>query len=107
MEEGLKNKLYRNSIILEKITKLNSKEKQKAIIQLLKGKSERELGEELGLSHSVIHDWKTGRQNNNGNEIHISIDKIIEKLDGYKPKLDEYPKLEKLKKIIEQILERV
>ena len=58
----------------------------------------------MGIAISTLNDWATLRQDNNGNEIHISIDKMIEKLDGYKPKLNEYPKLEKLKKIIEKIL---
>jgi len=100
----LNTKLYSNALIGEKLMKLNQHEKQVIVSKLLVKMSERQLSEQIGISHSTIHDWKTGRQDNTGNNIHISIDKIIEKFDGYTPRLEEFPKLQKLKKIIEGLL---
>lgn len=93
-----------NALRIERFDRLNSKEKQKLVIRLKKSYSERELEKLTGIPHSTIHDWATGRQNNKGIETHISIDQMIRKLEGYKPKLNEFPKLEKLYKIIENIL---
>ena len=93
-----------NSLLLEKFTKLDKDEKQSTIKELLKDSSLRKLEIELGIPRSTLQDWSSGRQNNNGNEIHISIDTMIKKLDGYKPKLTEFPKLEKLRSIINDIM---
>ena len=96
-----------NSLRVEGMNKL-SKEERKKLVNRLKNKyklSNRKLQELTGIPHSTIHDWASGRQTNTGVATHVSIDMMLRKLDGYKPKLSEFSKLEKLKKIIENILE--
>jgi len=97
-------KLCKNALIAEKLLKLDKQERQTILNKLLTTTSERKLSEELGIPRSTLNDWVTLRQCNNGNEIHISIDTMIKKLDGYKPKKEEYAKLEKLKEVIEKLL---
>ncbi len=101
----LNDKLYKNSLILEKLVKLDKEERQNIVLDLLKNKSERELSEELGIPHSTIHDWKTLRQNNTEQFIHVSLTTIIRKLRGFKPSnLIERKQLERIKEIIVEIL---
>ena len=80
------DKLYKNALITEKLNKISKLERQQIIIKLLETRSERELSEELGIPHSTIHDWKTLRQNNTEENIHISLTLIIRRLKHYKPK---------------------
>ena len=97
----LEKKLYKNAILNSRLNRLSMEDKKKIITKLLIGKSERELGEELGISHSVIHDWKTGRQDNTGANIHISMATITRKLKEFKPKnAVDYMFLESIKKIV-------
>ena len=96
-----------NLLKVESIDRLSKEDRQKLVVKLNTqfNMTEREIGELLGRPHSTIHDWITGRQCGAGPLAHISIDKMIMKLEGYKPRLAEFTKLEKLKKIIEGILE--
>jgi len=103
----IKDKLYRNALIIERLNKLNKKERQIIITNLLKKKSERELSEEIGISHSTIHDWKTLRQNNTGQNMHLSLTHIIKKLKEFTPVTNfDYTKLNSIKDIVEQKLRK-
>ena len=101
-------KAYKNSLILERIVKLTKEERQEMVNELLKNKTIRDLGEELGVSHTTIHDWKTLRQSNKGNDAHISVKGMIRKLDGYDPvNKSEYEDLKKLSNILNEIMLKI
>ena len=108
--EGVKNALI-NQLRVEQLTKLSIEEKGHVVMKL-KDKyklSYRKLQILTGINHSTLQDWVSGRQTrqnaNEGTGTHVTIDMMIRKLDGYKPRLEEFGKLEKLKLIIERILE--
>lgn len=97
-------KILLNQLRIERLEKLSIKEKGK-IVKNLRDKyklSYRTMEELTGIPHSTLLDWVTGRQEKSG--IHISVDRLINYFKDYKPKLSEYPKLERLKIIIEEIL---
>jgi biotin operon repressor len=105
MNPNLKTKLYKNALIGEKLYKLDRKERQNVILYLLQTKSERELGEELGIPHSTIHDWKTLRQENSGKNIHISFNDFYRKISSLDPKdITDWGRLEQIKERIESLL---
>lgn len=101
----MKNTLI-NGLIGTRFNIIPIEERRKIIIRLQTKyhMSERDIEKETGISHSTIHDWISRRQDNTKENIHISIDQMIRKLEYYKPKLEEFPKLEKLNRIIEKIL---
>ena len=101
----LKEKLYKNALIGERLNKLNQKERQRVILDLLKDKSERELGEELGIPHSTIHDWKTLRQDNTGEGAHISLSFVYRKLSSLDPKnITDWGRIEQIRDVCEKLL---
>jgi len=104
-ENCVNNKILKNALMFEKLSKLSKDERQLIIKKLLVNKSERELEKELGMPHSTIHDWATGRQDNVGVGIHISLCMIIRKLKDYKIK-DKIERLQllEIKNIIEDKL---
>jgi len=111
MEEGflkmnkLKEKMYKNALIAERLNKISKQERQKIIIELLKNKTERELGLELGLSHSTIHDWKTLRQDNTEPVDHISLGYIYIKLSRITPtSISDWGRLEQIKAVVDKLL---
>jgi len=99
-------KVYKNAILQsEKLYKLDAKEKQEVVLELLKNNTERGLAEELGIPHSTIHDWKTLRQNNNGKDIHISFHAFLRKIEKTDPKeIKDWGRLEQIKERIEYLL---
>ena len=109
MEIKLKEKLYHNALITERLMKLSNVDKQKIIISLLKNKSERQLADELGIAHSTIHDWKTLRQCNKGSFVHISLSSVYKRLKGLNvtaPNFNDWGRLEQIKNICEELLEK-
>ena len=89
MERELKKKLYNNALLAERLSKLSPSEKQIIIKELTVNKSERQLALELGISRSTLNDWKTLRQSNKGADVHVSLNSIIRKLEGFTPKTKE------------------
>ena len=74
------DKLCINSLVLEQITKLNKFERKEVIVHLLRTRTERELGKELNVPHSTIHDWKSLRQDNTKENIHLGFSRFKEKI---------------------------
>ena len=101
------NKVYRNALLLEKMVKLDKYDRRKIVLNLLQHKTERELEAELGIPRSTLHDWKSLRQDNTGELIHISLLSIKRKLSSFKPtNSEDIMNLIDIKKIIESILEK-
>lgn len=101
----LDEKLYKNVLIREKLYKLTQEEKREIIKKLTKNKSERQLAKEIGIPRSTINDWKTQRQNNREENIHVSLAIILRKLTHMKPeKITDWGRIEQIKEQIERIL---
>ena len=101
----LENKLYRNSIILEKVVKLSKEERQKVICKLLQTNTERGLAKELEIPQSTIHDWKTLRQDNTGVNMHVSLDVMFRKLKRMTPRdVRDWGRLEQIKEVVDNLL---
>jgi len=83
-DDDLKNKLYENALITERINNLTKEEKFIVINKLLENKSQRQLGKELDISHSTINDWASQRQCNKGEGIHVSLAMMARKIESIK-----------------------
>lgn len=104
---NFKEKLFRNALISEKLYKLSKEEKHEVIIELLVNNTERGLAKELGIPHSTIHDWKSLRQNNVGNDVHISFNNFYRKIESMKPEeVKDWGRLEMIKEKIEDLLRK-
>jgi hypothetical protein len=100
-----KDKAYMNSLIATKLLSLSAKEKQEMILELLKTRTERELGAEIGVPQSTIHDWKTLRQSCKGKDMHISLSGMYRKLKDMKAEdVTDWGRLELIKEEIERLL---
>ena len=107
--EGIKNALI-NQLKIEQLNKLSIEDKGQ-LVKELKDKyklSYRKLQILTGINHSTLQDWVSGRQTrqnaNAGAGTHVSIDMMLLKLDGYKPRLAEFEKLKQLRMMIDKIL---
>jgi len=99
------DKIYKNALICEQLTRLTPKEKQKIIIRLLKNKTERQLSSDIGIPHSTIHDWKTLRQDNTGRNMHLSLSFIVRKLENLDPnEITDWGRIEQIKEIVNNLL---
>jgi len=106
MNDELITKLSKNALIGERLTKLTLVERQKVVVKLLSKMSERELSDEIGIPHSTLHDWKSGRQCNVGEHLHVSLTVIVRKLESFKPVCsDDFVKLHRIKNIVDKLLE--
>lgn len=94
-----------NQLRIDQLERCSPLEKGEIIRKLIDryGYTQRGLAKELGIPHSTIHDWVSDRQSNVPGKFHISIDKMIEHFEIYKPRLDEYRKIEHLIKILERL----
>ena len=102
----MKKKFIINQLKMDEIERLTDNEKKELVTKLNKkhGMTEREIGKMLNKPHSTIHDWISGRQDNTPGNLHISIDRVIEHFKRFKPEQQDFPKLNKLKEVIEQLL---
>ena len=99
------NKAFRNSLVLEKLVKLTKEDRQRMVLKLLEDCTERQLEAELGIPRSTLHDWKTLRQSNVEENIHVSLTAIITKLEHFKPaNSEDVQKLVNIKQLVERIL---
>lgn len=100
-------KTFRNALLTEKLVKLSKEDKQRIVCKLLENTTERKLEQELGIPRSTLHDWKTGRQDNTEENIHLSLPMVIRKLEYFKPENSEdIQRLITIKQLIEKILEQ-
>ena len=60
----MEDKIYKNALICEKLTKLNKYDRNLIVKELLKNKTQKALGEELGIPEGTIHNWFTLRETN-------------------------------------------
>jgi len=101
----MREKLLTNSLIIDRLVKLSRNEKQQAVLELLKDRTEQQLADELGMAKSTIHDWKTLRQSCVGKDIHVSLSAIYRKLkDMNKEDVLDWGRLEQIKEECERLL---
>lgn len=101
----MNDKILKNALLAEKLYKLNSTEKKEVISELLKNNTQRGLATELGIAHSTIHDWVSGRQNNVGNKIHMSLNHFYRKIvDSTSDDIVDWGRLRMIRDKIEQLL---
>lgn len=81
----MNTKVLKNALIGERLYKLDKKERQEVVLELLKDCSERDLARELSIPRTTIHDWKTLRQDNTGSNIHVSFSAMYRKLMDLSP----------------------
>jgi len=101
----MKDKIYKNALIGERLVRLNKTERQKVVIHLLKTRTERQLADEIGINHSTIHDWQSKRQDNKGEHIHVSLSLIYRRLQNLKPKnITDWGRIEQIRDRCEELL---
>ena len=101
----LKYKLYYNALHNERLHKLTPLERKAVILDLLDGETQRGLARKLGIPHSTIHDWASGRQNNTGEAIHISLSMIYRKISCLKAEnITDWGRIEMIKDKCEELL---
>jgi len=103
----LKNeeKLLLNQLRIENLQR-STKEEKIWLVNRLKTKhqlSYRQMSERTGIATTTIHNWLAGR--NDKALYKVNIDDLIEYFTDYKPRLEEFAKLETLRKLIDKILE--
>lgn len=100
----LQEKLYKNSLIIDRLTKLDKTERQHVILELLKDKSERELSEEIGLPRSTINDWRSLRQSNVGKDVHVSFSAFYRKISSMEPsEVTDWGRLEQIRERLDYL----
>jgi len=98
------NIVFKNTLVLEKMSKSSKFERQIMIKELLKTRTERQLGDEIGVSQATIHDWKTARSYTNENKA-ISLNLIYSRIKQLDPNLiNDWGRLEQIKEEIERLL---
>lgn len=91
----------------QNILKLDKFERQEAVCKLLETRSERQLAEEINIPHSTIHDWKTLRQDNRGENLHVSLSLIYRKISNLDPeKITDWGRIKMIKDKCEELLNR-
>lgn len=102
-----KENIYKNALITQTISKLNTKDKQEIITTLLQNKTERQLAKELNIPKSTIHDWRTLRQDNTGENIHVSLSAIYRKLKTLKPQdITDWGRIIQINEVTEELIKR-
>jgi len=102
----LNEKLCMNSLILQKIATLTSEERQDTVKHLIEvsGKSERKLAEELGISHTTLNGWKTGKVKDKTFH-YMKLDNIITKFIHFVPKdQQDIDKLIQIRELIDEMI---
>jgi transposase-like protein len=108
MEKIIKT-LMENFLMESKKKNINPEERIIIIKQLLKIKncSARSLAKELIIPHSTLHDWLSLRQDNTGENIHISFSAVVRKLKSINPKtFNDWGRLEQIKELIIELEKR-
>lgn len=98
-----------NALKMETISKLSIEDKAK-VVKKLRDRyklSYRDLEKVTGISHSTLQDWVSGRQKNVPGSLHVSLTSLINHFKVYEPKnIHEWCKIEQLKKIIEELINK-
>lgn len=103
----MNEKYLLNALRVERFDKLSIEERG-VLVRKIKhqfGYTNRSLSEITGIPHSTLHDWASGRQDNTGTNIHISLPNIARKLKEFKPKTQmDVEILKNILKYIKQML---
>lgn len=98
------NIVFKNTLILEKISKSNKFEKQLMVKELLTSRTERELSVQIGVPQTTINDWKNARMYDNENK-GVSLNLIYSRIKQINPtEIKDWGRLEQIKEEIERLL---
>ena len=105
-ERDMQEKVLTNSLVLENVVRLSPKERQKAVTELLKTMTLREIGRRVGKNHSTVSGWQTLRYlKENGGR--LSLTTIATKLRDYEPKTEmDFMTLKSIKDIVTEKLKK-
>ena len=101
-------KVYGNAVIADRLFKLAPAERQEVIKKLTAGgKSQRQVARELGVPYSTVHDWHSGRQNNKGKDIHVSLAAMVRKLKEMNPEeITDWGRIEQILETCQDLIAR-
>ena len=100
------NKISLNALVDLNKKELTTQDKHIIISKLLKQFTQSQIAEMTGIPARTISNWVNPKYNHNSNkQPSYDLDGIIEYFNDFVPKLDEWGKLTKLKKIIDGLLE--
>ena len=103
----MKEKIYKNALIIDRIVKLTIDEKKEVIKELLKTMSEAELSRQLELPRATIWRWKTGKTGNESKEDSVNLIAVYRNMlkISERDKID-FGRVEMIRDICNKILER-
>jgi len=99
------NKISLNALVDLNKKELSTKDKHIIISKLLKQFTQSQIAEMTGIPARTICNWVNPKYNHNSNGPSYDLDGILEYFNDFVPKLDEWGKLTKLKKLIDGLLE--
>ena len=98
-------KIYRNALICEKLTKLTKEEKHKAVIKLLKKNTLKKLSISTGIPETTLHDWKSLKNDDRGLDRYVNLNSIYRVLNKTNVEdISDWGRLEQIKKRIDELL---
>jgi len=106
-DKELNEKMCINALMTERLVRLSSDEKKKVVRHLLDvcDMSEREIAKRLGVPHTTLNGWKTGKIKDKTGQ-YLSLDVIIKRLETFEPKSqEEFLKIRKISEIVSLILQ--
>jgi len=105
----MRNKLLKNALIGESFQKFTRQEKHEIVTELLKeeGLTQRGLAKQIGIPYSTVHDWASLRQDNKGENVHVSFTGVITKLNTINVEtFTDWGRIEQIKTLCEDLLSK-
>ena len=100
----LNEKIFKNALIAEQITKLSTEDKREVVLRLIENTSlsERELAKEIGVAHTTFHGWKTMKANDK-KFTYMNLNNIFKKIHSFELKNEkDYLTLKKIKTVVDR-----
>lgn len=105
----MRSKLLKNALIGESFQKFTRQEKHEIVTELLKegNYTQRGLAKEIGIPYSTVHDWASLRQDNKGENVHVSFTGVITKLTNVNVEtFTDWGRIEQIKNLCEDLLKQ-
>lgn len=101
------SKILKNALIGERLYRLSKAERKEVIDELLQTHTQRGLAKELGIPKSTIQDWTSLRQENSGENPHVSFALIYRKLEKANPEqITDWGRIEMIRDRCEELLRK-